>query len=91
MSYLNQSDVFNNITIDVNLYDYQVYRMSEGARVPYGGTSFGGNIYIFAGYWTGDDVSSAIVHEIGHMVRRRFITDAEMKTYMGMRVFRTGR
>ena len=39
------------ITIDVNLYDYQVYRISEGAVVPYGGTSFDGNIYIFAGYW----------------------------------------
>ena len=85
LSYLNQSQIFDSITIDVDLYDQQVYRISEGVDVPYGGTSFDGNIYIFTGYWTSDGVSSAIVHEIGHMIRHRFITDAELQTYMAMR------
>ncbi len=85
LAYLNQSNVFDKITIDVNLYDQQVYRIGEGTVVPYGGTSFDGNIYIFAGYWDGDSVSSAIVHEMGHMIRHRFVSDAELQTYMGMR------
>ena len=85
LNYLNQNQIFNSININVNLFDRQVYRVSEGAVVPYGGSSFGGNIYIFAGYWSGDAVSSAIVHEIGHMIRFRFVSNAELQTYMGMR------
>jgi hypothetical protein len=85
LSYLNQNKMFDSVAIDVYLYNQQVYRVSEGANVPYGGTSFGGNIYIFSGYWSSDDVSSAIVHEIGHMIRRRFVSDSELQAYMTMR------
>jgi hypothetical protein len=85
LQYLSQDKVFDNTPINVNLYDQQVYRISEGVQVPYGGTSFDGNIYIFAGYWGPDTVSSAIVHEIGHMIRHYYVTDSEMQAYMAMR------
>jgi len=85
LAFLSQNKVFDNTPINVDLYDQQVYRLSEGVKIAYGGTSFDGNIYIFAGYWQPDSVSSAIVHEIGHMIRHDCLTDAEMATYMGMR------
>jgi hypothetical protein len=85
LTFLSQNKMFDNTPINVDLYDQQVYRLSEGVKVAYGGTSFDGNIYIFAGYWQPDSVSSAIVHEIGHMIRHDYVTDAEMATYMGMR------
>jgi hypothetical protein len=85
LAFLSQNKAFDDTPISVNLYDQQVYRLSEGAKVAYGGTSFDGNIYIFAGYWQPDSVSSAIVHEIGHLIRHDYVTDSEMATYMGMR------
>ncbi|MGD0622702.1 MAG: hypothetical protein ABSA82_09620 [Thermacetogeniaceae bacterium] len=85
LKYLSQNKIFDNTPINVDLYDQQVYRTSEGVKVPYGGTSFDGNIYIFAGYWGADTVSSAIVHEIGHLIRHYYVTDAELQTYMAMR------
>jgi hypothetical protein len=90
LAYLGQNKVLDNTPISVCLYDQQVYRTSEGYKVPYGGTSFDGNIYIFAGYWQPDSVSSAIVHEIGHLVRHLYVTDAEMQTYMHMRGAKDG-
>jgi hypothetical protein len=85
LKFLSQNKIFDNTPINVDLYDQQVYRTSEGVKVPYGGTSFDGNIYIFAGYWGADTVSSAIVHEIGHLIRHCYVTDSELQTYMAMR------
>jgi len=85
LAYLSQNQVLDTTPINVCLYDQQVSRTSEGASVAYGGTSFDGNIYIFAGYWSADAASSAIVHEIGHLVRHLYVTDSELQTYMGMR------
>jgi hypothetical protein len=85
LAYLSQNKILDSTPINVDLYDQQVSRISEGCKVPYGGTSFDGNIYIFAGYWQSDSVSSAIVHEIGHLVRHLYVTDAELQTYMNMR------
>ncbi len=85
LDYLSQNQALDTTPINICLYDQQVYRISEGYKVPYGGTSFDGSIYIFAGYWQPDGVSSAIVHEIGHLVRHLYVTDSELQTYMGMR------
>lgn len=90
LKYLSENKAFDNTPINVDLYDQQVYRISEGAKVPYGGTSFDGNIYIFAGYWSADTVSSAIVHEIGHLIRHCYVTDSELQTYMAMRGVKDG-
>jgi hypothetical protein len=90
LNYLSQNKAFDNTPIKVDLYDQQVYRISEGVNVLYGGTSFDGNIYIFAGYWDADTVSSAIVHEIGHLIRFDYVTDSELQTYMAMRGVKDG-
>jgi hypothetical protein len=90
VNYLSQNKIFDNTPINVDIYNQQVYRISEGVNVLYGGTSFDGNIYIFAGYWGADTVSSAIVHEIGHLIRFDYVTDSELQTYMAMRGVKDG-
>jgi hypothetical protein len=90
VNYLSQNKIFADKVFNVCLYDSRVYWTSQGVKVGYGGTNLDGSIYIFAGWWNADTVSSAVVHEIGHMIRHYYITDDELQTYMTMRGVKDG-
>ena len=90
VSYLSQNKIFAAKQFNICLYNYQVYRMSNDKKVAYGGTSYLGNIYIFTGFWNTDTVSSAVVHEIGHMIRKYYISDDDLQTYITNRGVKDG-
>jgi hypothetical protein len=85
IDYLSQNKIFDGKDFNVRFYNYQVYWMSEGKKVPYGGTCYKDCVYIFSGFWNDDSVSSAVVHEIGHMFRKYYLTDAELQEYIKSR------
>lgn len=90
VNYLNKNKMFDQKSYNVFLYNYLVYRMSDGCKVPYGGTAYSDNIYIFSGVWDADTVSSAVVHEIGHMVRHYYLSDNDLQTYLTNRGVKDG-
>ncbi len=90
VDYLSKNKIFDARQINVCLYNQQVYRMSEGKKVPYGGTALNNNIYIFSGFWSDDSVSSAVVHEIGHLVRKYYVSNDDLEKYIASRGVKDG-